>query len=73
MNEGKTGHSFLIEAAVYLYRCRAWTRGERSKRIYRRAPAKTMKRDYLAFHTLDPDLAIDDLIEIQEQRHLRKQ
>ena len=52
----------------YLYRYWACTRGERSKRIYRQAPAKTMKRNYMAFHTLDPDVAIDDLIEIYQQR-----
>ena len=52
----------------YLYRYWACTRGERSKRIYRQAPAKTMKRNYLAFHTFDPDVAIDDLIEIYQQR-----
>ena len=39
-----------------------------SKRIYRQAPAKTMKRNYMAFHTFDPDVAIDDLIEIHRQR-----
>lgn len=52
----------------YLYRYWACTRGERSKRIYRQAPAKTMKRNYMAFHTFDPDAAIDDLIEIHQQR-----
>ena len=52
----------------YLYRYWACTRGERSKRIYRQAPAKTMKRNYMAFHTFDPDVAIDDLIEIHQQR-----
>ena len=44
----------------------------RSKKIYRQAPAKTMKRNYLAFHTFDPDVAIDDLIEIDRQRKVRK-
>ena len=29
----------------------ACTRGEQSRRIYRQAPAKTMKRNYPAFHT----------------------
>ncbi len=52
----------------YLYRYWACTRGESSKRIYRQAPAKTMKRNYMAFHTFDPDVAIDDLIEISRQR-----
>ena len=52
----------------YLYRYWACTRGERSRRIYRQAPAKTMKRNYMAFHTFDPDVAIDDLIEIHRQK-----
>ena len=52
----------------YLYRYWACTRGERCRRIYRQAPAKTMKRNYTAFHTFDPDVAIDDLIEIHKQR-----
>ena len=52
----------------YMYRYWACTRGERSKRIYRQAPAKTMKRNYMAFHTFDPEVAIDDLIEIHQQR-----
>ena len=52
----------------YLYRYWACTRGEKSKRIYRQAPAKTMRRNYMAFHTFDPDVAIDDLIESHQQR-----
>lgn len=52
----------------YLYRYWACTRGERSRKIYRQAPARTMKRNYMAFHTFDPDIAIDDLIEIHQQK-----
>ena len=52
----------------YLYRYWACARGEKSKRIYRQAPAKTMKRNYMAFHTFDPEVAIDDLIKIYQQR-----
>lgn len=52
----------------YLYRYWACSRHESSKRIYRKAPAKTMKRNYPAFHTLDPDIAIDDLEEIARQK-----
>ena len=68
---GKDGEKYSPEVLYwigYLYRYWACTRGERSKRIYRQAPAKTMKRNYMAFHTLDPDVAIDDLIEIHQQR-----
>lgn len=56
----------------YIYRFWACTRGERSRTIYRQAPAKTMKRNYMAFHTFDPDVAIDDLIEINRQRQSRR-
>ena len=52
----------------YLYRYWACSRGEKSKRIYRQAPAKTMKRNYMVFHTFDPEISIDDLIEIYKQR-----
>ena len=34
----------------------------------RKNDEKTMKRNYMAFHTFDPDVAIDDLIEIYQQR-----
>lgn len=52
----------------YLYRYWACARGERGRKIYRQAPAKTMRRNYMAFHTFDPEVAIDDLIEISRQR-----
>ena len=69
------GEEYLLEEVLYwigyLYRFWAFSRNEESRKIYRRAPAKTMKRNYLAFHTFDPDIAIDDLIEIDRQR--RKQ
>lgn len=52
----------------YIYRYWACYRNTGSKEIYRCAPAKTMKRNYLLFHTLDPDTAIDNLIEIRKQR-----
>ena len=42
--------------------------GESSAQIYRQAPAKTMKRNYLMFHTMDPVLAIEDLKEIHQQK-----
>ena len=65
------GEKYIAENLYWIgYLCRYWacSRRESSKRIYRQAPAKTMKRNYLAFHTFDPDIAIDDLIEIYKQR-----
>ena len=52
----------------YVYRYWAISRNEKSRKIYRQAPAKTMKRNYPVFHTFDPDVAIDDLIEIHRQK-----
>ena len=52
----------------YLYRYWSCSRKEQSRKIYRQAPANMMKKNYLMFHTLDPEIAIDDLKEIQAQR-----
>ena len=51
----------------YIYRYWACSRGVTSRRIYKIAPAKVMRRNYPALHTLDPELAIDDLIQISSQ------
>lgn len=40
----------------YIYRYWHYYRGEGSRNIYKQAPAKTMKRNYLMFHTMDPVL-----------------
>lgn len=52
----------------YLYRYWHYYKGEPSVKIYRQANAKTMMRNYMMFHTMDPELAIDDLIEIKKQK-----
>lgn len=52
----------------YLYRYWHYYKSEPSVKIYRQANAKTMKRNYMMFHTMDPELAIDDLIEIKKQK-----
>ncbi len=52
----------------YLYRYWHYYSGESSARIYRQAPAATMKRNYMMFHTMDPALAIEDLKEIYQQK-----
>ena len=54
----------------YLYRFWHYTTGEDSKEIYRQAPAETMKRNWLIFHTFAPEVAIEDLKEIYKQRYL---
>lgn len=52
----------------YVYRYWHYYKNEASTKIYRQANFKTMKRNYMMFHTMDPELAIDDLIEIKEQK-----
>ncbi len=51
----------------YLYRYWHYYTGEDSTKIYRQAPAETMNRNYLLFHTMSPELAIEKLKEIYMQ------
>lgn len=51
----------------YLYRYWHYYTGEDSKKIYKQAPEYTMKRNYFMFHTMAPELAIEDLKEISYQ------
>jgi len=67
--EGESYSSEILYWIGYTYRYWACTRNEKSKKIYRIAPARTMRDNYLAFHTFDPEIAVDDLIEIYEQKH----
>lgn len=53
----------------YLYRFWHFTTGEDSREIYKQAPAETMNRNWLIFHTLAPEVAIEDLKEIFRQRN----
>lgn len=52
----------------YIYRYWHYYSGEDSAKIYKQAPAATMKRNYMMFHTMDPVLAIEDLKEIHNQK-----
>ena len=68
----KTGNVFHREALYwsgYLYRFWHFTTSEDSKEIYKQAPAETMNRNWLIFHTLAPEVAIEDLKEIYRQRN----
>lgn len=53
----------------YLYRFWHFTTDENSKEIYKQAPAETMRRNWLIFHTLAPEVAIEDLKEIYRQKN----
>ena len=55
--------------AGYLYRYWHYYTGELSREIYQIADAQTMNDCWLGFHTLDVEMAIDDLKEMNRQRH----
>jgi hypothetical protein len=54
----------------YLYRYWHYYTNEDSAKIYKQAPVGTMKRNYLMFHTMAPELAIENLKTIYEQKRL---
>lgn len=56
----------------YLYRYWHYLTGETSAKIYRIANANTMFRNYLMFHTMDPKMAIERLMEIHKQKSVRR-
>ena len=66
--EGERYDTEVLYWIGYIYRYWACSRKEKSRKIYRIASAKTMKRNYMMFHTFAPELAIEDLIEIHDQR-----
>lgn len=51
----------------YIYRYWHYYTGEDSAKIYKQAPYETMKRNYMIFHTMAPELAIEDLKEIYNE------
>ena len=52
----------------YVYRYWHFYTGEESNKIYKQAPFETMNVNYLMFHTMDVEMAIDDLKEIFKQK-----
>lgn len=54
----------------YLYRYWHYYTNEDSAKIYKQAAARTMKRNYMMFHTMAPELAIEDLKEIYRQKQI---
>lgn len=52
----------------YLYRYWHFYTGQSSKDIYKIADANMMNESWLGFHTLDNEMAIDDFLEISEQK-----
>ena len=51
----------------YIYRYWHFYTGEDSAKIYKQAPYDIMKRNYMIFHTMAPELAVEDLKEIYNQ------
>lgn len=73
LKEGGTiYHNEALYWSGYLYRYWHYYTGESSKEIYKQAPAETMRRNWLMFHTLAPEAAVDDLKEIHRQKKQKK-
>ena len=53
----------------YIYRYWHYYKNESSAEIYKQANVNTMKRNYMMFHTMAPELAIEDLKEIYQQKN----
>lgn len=66
---GEVYHKDVLYWMGYLYRYWHYYTNEDSAKIYRQAPVGTMRRNYLMFHTMAPELAIEDLKEINNQKN----
>ena len=58
-----------MEWIGYIYRYWHYYTGESSKQILKLAPPKTMAANYCLFHSMDPQMAVDDLKEIYRQKN----
>ena len=56
----------------YIYRYWNIYTGERSRAIYKQAPAKTMRAMYLMYHTMSPEMAIDRLKDTYNSKKTKK-
>lgn len=68
----RAGITYNIEVMYwigYIYRYWHYCTKESSREIYKVADIETMGECWLGFHTLDAEMAIDDLIEIYKQNH----
>lgn len=66
------GETYPIEVMYwtgYTYRYWHYYTNESSRMIYKTADAKSMNECWLGFHTLDIEMAIDNLKEIYRQKH----
>lgn len=72
----KAGTTYSREAmywAGYVYRYWHYDTGENSRQIYEIADAETMADCWLGFHTLDVEMAVENLKEIYRQKMERRQ
>lgn len=68
LNNGEVFSKDVLYWIGYIYRYWHYYTGEDSAKIFKQAPVKTMKRNYMIFHTMDPVVAIEDLKEIYNQK-----
>lgn len=69
----KAGETYTLEIMYwtgYTYRYWHYYTGESSQEVYHTADAETMRECWQGFHTLDVEMAIDDLKEIGKDRSL---
>lgn len=69
----KTGEVYskdILYWIGYLYRFWHYYTNEDSAKIYKQAPVGTMKRNYMMFHTMAPELAVENLKEIYRQKRV---
>ena len=67
-NDGEVYSKEVLYWMGYIYRYWHYYTKEDSSKIYKQAPVGAMKRNYLMFHTMAPELAIEDLKEIYSQK-----
>ena len=69
----KTGEVYskdILYWIGYLYRFWHYYTNEDSAKIYKQAPVGTLKRNYMMFHTMAPELAVENLKEIYKQKRV---
>lgn len=68
INNGEILSKDVLYWIGYIYRYWHYYTGEDSLKIYKQAPFETMKRNYMIFHTMAPEVAVEDLKEIYFQK-----
>lgn len=68
IKSGKIFDKEVLFWTGYLYRYWHYYKNQSSKKIVKIAPAKIVTRNYLMFHTLDVEKAIDNFIEMYNQK-----